>query len=109
MNIPQDGSEQADVAATLAAAQALVLLVVKIGSATADEIPALADEAKRSAKTICAFSGDTMALEYLRPEDKAELRAGLDKLSKDLQVQIAGIVDLRRAQLVNSGASSIRH
>jgi hypothetical protein len=109
MSIPQDGSEQLDVAATLAAAATLAFLMVKIGSATADEIPALADEAKRSAQIICAFSGDTLALEYLGSNDAAELRAGLEKLSRDLQVQIAGVVDLRRAQLANSGVSSTRH
>jgi hypothetical protein len=73
--MPSDGPERmGEIVTSLAiVGEVLAALIVKLASATADEIPALCDEAERVVE-CCA---DTAPVDPLPPEEVTELRANL--------------------------------
>jgi hypothetical protein len=111
MDAEQNGSERmAEITTTLSVVgQSLADLAVRLASATADEIPTLADDARISVRRITACCMDTGPLEHFTPDDAAAFRAGLIQLADILQAQIVGIIDLRWAQLTSGGGSRSRH
>jgi hypothetical protein len=110
MDAEQNGSERmAEITTTLSVVgQSLAELAVRLASATADEIPTLADDARISVR-ITACCTDTGPLEHFTPDDAAAFRAGLIQLAEILQAQIVGIIDLRWGQLTAGGGSRSRH
>jgi hypothetical protein len=84
-------------------------LVAKLASAASDEIPALADDAKKSARQIVECCMDTAPVSHLRPEEVAAMRAELVQLAETLHAEIDGLVDLRWAQIGGGGTSRTRH
>jgi hypothetical protein len=89
--------------------EVLAALIVKLASATADEMPALCDEAKILAQRVTECCADTAPVDPLQPEDVTELRANLHELAEALQAQIADIGDLCWAQITGGVASRTRH
>jgi hypothetical protein len=99
------------IATTLAEiAGLLTVLSVTLGSATVEEMPALIDDAKEAVRGIlrssCLVSDST---EHLPPEEAEILRTELAELGEALQAQIAGIIEVRWAQLTGGSASATRH
>jgi hypothetical protein len=84
MDAEQNGSERmADITTMLSVVgQSLADLAVRLASATADEIPTLADDARISVQGITACCMDTGPLEHFTPDDAAALRAGLIQLAE---------------------------
>ena len=91
------------------AGQVLAALAVELASATANEVPELAADAKVLMERIVACCVETSPLEHLTQEHAATLRAELLKLGEALEAQIAGIIDIRWTQLTGGGSSSTRH
>jgi hypothetical protein len=87
----------------------LAALIVKLASATADEIPALCDEAEILAQRVIECCADTAPVRHLPPEEVLNLRSELVQLAEALKDQIARIVDLRLAQFTGGAASRTRH
>jgi hypothetical protein len=87
----------------------LAILTVKLESATVEEMPALIDEARDAARRVlgCCLAPDPT--EHLQPVELAVLRAELVKLGNSLEAQIAGILDLRWAQLGATPQSQTKH
>jgi hypothetical protein len=106
-----DGPERMiEIVTTLAVVgEVLAALIVKLASATADEIPALCDEAEILAQRVVECCADTAPVDPLQPEEVTELRANLHELAEALQAQIAEIADLCWAQITGGVASRTRH
>jgi hypothetical protein len=85
----------------------LAALTAKLRSATVEEMPALIDEAKDATRTIlrCCLVADPS--EHLRPDEAAALRAELVKLGEALEAQVAGIINVRWAQLTTGATGAI--
>jgi hypothetical protein len=100
----------ADIAATLAEVdELLTVLTAKIESATTvEEMPALIDDARETARSLLrsCLASET---EHLLPEEAGILHVELTKLGDALEAQIAGIIDQRWAQLTGGSASLTRH
>jgi hypothetical protein len=99
----------AHIEATLAeVGELLAVLTVKIESATVEEMPALIDDAKKTARSILrsCLASET---KHLPPEEAAMLHVELTKLGDALEAKIAGIVDQRWAQLTGGIASATLH
>jgi phage host-nuclease inhibitor protein Gam len=92
-----------------AASEVLAALTVRLSTASADEMPALAAEAKATMERIVKGCTDIAALGHLAPEDAATARDELVSLGRTLEAQLAGIVDLRWAQLASGGWSFTQH
>jgi hypothetical protein len=92
------GAERmSEMVVTLAVAgEVLALLAVQLASARADEMPALAAEAKTTMGRIVKCCMDTAALEHLPPEDAATVRDelvswdGLLRLNSPVLLSCAG-------------------
>jgi hypothetical protein len=78
---------------------------MRLSTASADEMPALASDAKTTMRRIVNCCADTAALEHLAPEDAATVRDELASLGRALEAQITGIIEFRWAQLAGGGAS----
>jgi hypothetical protein len=89
--------------------EVLAALIVKLASATADEIPALFDEAEILAQRVTECCADTAPVDHLPPGEAARLRRELVQLAETLKGQIARIVDLRLAQFTGGATSRTRH
>jgi hypothetical protein len=89
--------------------EVLAALAVSMTSATADEVPALATEAKTLVARMVACCLDTAPLEHLAQEEAETLRAELVRLGEVLQLEIASIIDLRWAQLSGGRGSWTQH
>ena len=90
--------------------EVLAALIVKLASATADEIPALCDEAEILAQRVTECCADTAPVDPLQPEEVTELRTNLHELAEALQAQIADIADLCWAHITGGViASRTRH
>jgi hypothetical protein len=87
----------------------LAVLTVRLGSANIEEIPRLIDDAKEAARFVlrCCLASDSVG--ELPQEEAAVLRAELTRLGDALEAQLAGIIDLRWAQLIGGSASLTRH
>jgi hypothetical protein len=77
----------------------LAILTIKLRSATLAEMPALIDDANEAARLLlgCCVAPDPGC--YLSTEEASMLRAELIRLGETLEVQIAGIIDIRLAEL----------
>ena len=106
-----DGPERMveTVTAIAVVGEVLAALIVKLASATADEIPALREEAKKLAQRVAECCMNTAPVDHLPPDEVAELRANLHELAEALQAQIADIGDLCWAQIKGGVASRTRH
>jgi hypothetical protein len=91
MNTRQSNRERLVEMDTILAATIEVLagLVIKLQSATAEEIPALVNQAKSSVEQIVKCCTGTAALEHLSPEIAETMLADLISLGETLQAQIA--------------------
>jgi hypothetical protein len=89
--------------------EVLAGLIVKLASATADEIPALCDEAEILAQRVIECCADTEPVDHLPPEGVLNLHRELVQLAEALKDQIARIVDLRLAQFTGGATSRTRH
>jgi hypothetical protein len=92
-----------------AASEALGALTVRLSTASTNEMPALAVEAKATMERIVKGCTDIAALGQLSPEDAATVGNELLSLGRTLEAQFAGIVDLRCAQLASGGWSFALH
>jgi hypothetical protein len=90
------------------AGEILAGLVGRLASATADEIPALTANAKTAMERLVKCCADTASVEHLPPEIAEKVRAELIGLRDALQAHVAGVLELRLAQLTGVG-SSARH
>jgi hypothetical protein len=109
--MPSDGPERMGeiVTALAVVGEVLAALIVKLASATADEIPALCNEAEILAQRVTECCADTAPVDPLQPEEVTELRANLHELAEALQALIADIADLCWAQITGGVASQTRH
>jgi hypothetical protein len=90
-----DPSEWVRFVTTLAVVgEVLAALVVKLASATSDEIPALCDEAEILAQCVVECCADTAPVDPLHSEEVTELRANLHEWAEALQALIADVADL---------------
>jgi hypothetical protein len=105
-----DGSERMTeiVAALSVVSQVLADLVVKLASATPDEIPALRDDAETLAQRVVECCMDTAPVDHLPPEEVAALHSEMVQLAAALKAQIAGVVDLCLTRIA-AGTSQTRH
>jgi hypothetical protein len=87
----------------------LAVVTAKLTSATADEIPALREEAKKLTQRVVGCCMDTAPVDHRPPDEVAELRANLHELAEALQAQIAEIADLCWAQITGGFASRTWH
>jgi hypothetical protein len=106
-----DGSERmAEIVTMLAVVDELLVgLTANLISATADEMPALCEEAEKIAQRVVECCMDTAPIDHLPPEEVATLRANLHKLAEAFQAQIADILDVCLTQIAGGGASQTRH
>jgi hypothetical protein len=106
-----DGSERMleIVTALSVLGDVLAALIVKLASATADEIPALCDEAEILAQRVIECCADTAPVDHLPPEEVLNLRSELVQLAEALKDHIARIVDLRIAPFTGGATSRTRH
>jgi hypothetical protein len=82
-------------------------LIVKLASATPDEIPALRAQAETLAQRVVECCIDIAPVDHLPPEEVATIRSEMLQLAEAMKVQIASIVDVRLAPF---GATSLtRH
>jgi hypothetical protein len=91
------------------AGEILAGLVGRLASATADEIPALAADAKTAMEQLVKCCADTASVEHLPPEIADRVRAELIGLRDALKAHVAGVLELRLAQLTGVGSSGTRH
>ncbi len=84
-------------------------LVVKLASATTDEIPALCDEAEILAQRVTECCADTVSVDHLPPEEATAIRRDVLQLAGALRDQIARIVGLRLALFTGGATSQTRH
>jgi hypothetical protein len=109
--VASDGSERITevVTALCVVGELPVILTAKLASASADEIPALRDEAEKLAHRVVECCLDTAPADHLRPEEVAELRAEMFQLGETLRAQIGDIVDMCWAQIVGGATSRTWH
>jgi hypothetical protein len=107
----ESGAERMFESVTLLAVAGKVLagLVGRLASATADEIPALTAAAKTALERLVKCCADTASVEHLPPEIADKVRAELIGLRDALQAHVAGVLELRLAQLTEVGSSGTRH
>jgi hypothetical protein len=106
-----DGSERmAEIVTMLSViGELLEGLMASLISATADEIPAIYEEAEKLAQRVVKCCMDTAPVDHLPPAEAATLRADLQELAEAFQAQIADILDLCFTQSAGGGASQTRH
>jgi hypothetical protein len=106
-----DGSERMTEIVTALSANDRILadLVVRLASATADEIPALREEAEMLAQHVVDCCMDAAPVDHLPHEEVAALQSELVKLADALKAQIAGVVNLCLAHTMGGATSHTRH
>jgi hypothetical protein len=77
----------------------LARLTVKLESASIEEMPALIDGAKEAVHLVITHCLASDLVSELPPKEVAMLRTELSKFGDALEAQIAGIVEVRLAQL----------
>ena len=82
-----------------ATSKVLAGLVIRLRSATLEEIPALVNQAKSSMEQIVKCCNGIASLDHLSPEIVDLISSG-----ETLQAQIAGVVEVREAQLSGPGS-----
>jgi hypothetical protein len=109
--VASDGSERVTevVTALCVVGELLVVLMAKLASATADEVPALREEAEKLAQRVVECCIDTAPVDHLPSEEAKELRSELLQLAETLKGQIGDIVDMCWAQIVGGDTSRTRH
>jgi hypothetical protein len=106
MSADQSGPERM-VEMLAATSEVLAGLVIKISSATAAEMPALAADAKASIEEIVRCCTDTAPVAHLPPEIAETMLADLIGLRDALQERLAGLFTLRWAQIAARGADEM--
>ena len=91
------------------AGEVLALLAVQLASARADEMPALAADAKTTMGRIVKCCMDTRVTRTPPARGRGHVRDELVSLGRALEAQLAGIIELRWAQLAGSRPSRTRH
>ena len=81
-------------------------LIVKLASATADEIPALRAQAEALALRVTECCADTASVDHLPPEQATAIRSELLKLGEGMKAQIADVVSLCMARLTGGGGGT---
>jgi hypothetical protein len=111
MKVDQDGAERVVELVTLLAVASEVVtgLIQQLRTATADQIAALANDAKTSVERIVSCCANTASLDHLPSESAQTMRGDIVRLGEALQAEIAGIIKLRWAQLESGGSSQTRH
>jgi hypothetical protein len=111
MKVGQDGAERVvELLTRLAvASEVLTGLIEQLRTARADQISALANDAKTAVERIVGCCADTASLDHLPSESADTMRADLVRLGETLQAEIAGIFKLRLAQLESGGSSRTHH
>jgi hypothetical protein len=110
MEHPEGPERMAEIVTVLAVVgEVLAVLTAKLSSATADEIPALREEAERLAQRVVECCVDTAAVEHLHPEEATAIRSELLKLGEGMKAQIAGVVALCVAQITGGVVSRTSH
>jgi hypothetical protein len=106
-----DGSERMTEIVTMLSVigELLAVLTANLASATADEIPALCEEAEKLAQRVVECCMDTAPVDHLPREEVTELRADLHELAEALQAQIANTVHLCLTQITGGVASRTAH
>jgi hypothetical protein len=84
-------------------------LIVKLASATADEIPGIRAQAEALAERVAEYCADTASVEHLRREEATAIRSELLKLGEGMKAQIADTVSLCMARITGGVASRTRH
>jgi hypothetical protein len=84
-------------------------LIVKLASATADEIPGIRAQSEALAERVTEYCADTAPVEHLPREEAAEIRSELLKLREDMKAQIADVVSLRMARIGGGATSPTLH
>jgi hypothetical protein len=88
-------------------------LIVKLSSATPNEIPALRAQAEaltqRVTECVAECCADTAPVDHLAPEEVTEIRSEMVRLAEAMKAQIANIVDLRLTSFTGGAASQTRH
>jgi hypothetical protein len=106
-----DRSERmAEIVTMLSVVRALLVgLTANLKLATADEIPALCEEAEKLAQRVVECCMDTAPVDHLPTAEVETLRADMHELAEAFQAQIADILDLCLTQIAGGGASQTRH
>jgi hypothetical protein len=106
-----DGSERITevVTALWVVGELLVVVMAKFASATADEIPALREEAEKLAQRVVEFCIDTAPVDHLPSEEAEALRSELLQLAETLKGRIGDIVEMCWAEIVGGDTSRTRH
>jgi hypothetical protein len=81
-------------------------LIVKLASATADEIPGLRAQAEALTERVTEYCADSAAVGHLPPEEATAIRSELLKLGEGMKAQIADVVSLCIARLTGSGGGT---
>jgi hypothetical protein len=84
-------------------------LIVKLASATTDEIPAIRAQAEALAQRVTECCADTASVDHLAPAEATAIRSDMLLLAEAMKVEIARIVDLRLAPFTGGAASRTRH
>jgi dsDNA-specific endonuclease/ATPase MutS2 len=81
-------------------------LIVKLASATTDEIPALRAQAEALTQRVIECCADTATVDHLPAEEVAAIRSELLQLAAAMKAQIASIVDVRLAPFTSDATTS---
>jgi hypothetical protein len=84
-------------------------LIVKLASATPNEIPALRAQAEALTQRVTECCADTAPVDHLAPEEVTAIRSEMVRLAEAIKAQIANIVDLRLTCFTGGAASRTRH
>jgi hypothetical protein len=84
-------------------------LIVKLASATPNEIPELRAQAEALTQRVTECCADTAPVDHLAPEEVTEIRSEMVRLAEAMKAQIANIVDLRLTSFTGSAVSRTRH
>jgi hypothetical protein len=84
-------------------------LIVKLASATPNEIPALRAQAEALTQRVTECCADTAPVDHLAPKEVTAIRSEMVRLAEAIKAQIANIVDLRLTCFTGGAASRTRH
>jgi hypothetical protein len=84
-------------------------LIVKLASATTDEIPALRAQAEALTQRVIECCADTASVDHLSPKEATAIRTEMLQLAEAMKAQIASIVDVRLAPFTGGATSQTRH
>jgi precorrin isomerase len=84
-------------------------LIVKLASATTDEIPALRAQAEALTQRVIECCADTASVDHLSPKEATAIRTEILQLAEAMKAQIASIVDVRLAPFTGGATSQTLH